>query len=246
MYNFFIDETEFLSDTPTVKGIDFNHIKNVLRLKSGDRFSVSFQGQSNLCEIIDFTSDAVLLKTIERDFMNTSLPIKISLFQGLPKQDKLELIIQKAVELGANEIVPVQMKRSVVKIEDKKKQQKIERWNAISESAAKQCKRQSIPLIRNVLSLADATEYAKTFTHILVPYERENELATTKNALSKIKHGDSVAVFIGPEGGFDEQEIRILKDANAKTVSLGKRVLRTETAAITCLSALMLYAEINL
>lgn len=246
MYNFFIDEIEFNSQSPTLSGADFNHVKNVLRFKVGDRFSVSNNGKSNLCEITAFENERVLLKVIEKDFMDTSLPIKICLFQGLPKQEKLELIIQKAVELGAEEIVPVEMKRSVVKIEDKKKKAKTERWQAISESAAKQCKRQLVPKIHDILSVPSAIEYAKSFTHVLVPYECENGMIATKEALSKIKSGDSVAVFIGPEGGFDDKEIALLKDMGAITISLGKRILRTETASITALSMLMLYAEINL
>lgn len=246
MYNFFIDQTEFLSDTPSISDSDFNHIKNVLRLKVGERFLVSSNGKSNLCEITGFDLDRVLLKVVERDFLDTSLPIAISLFQGLPKQEKLELIIQKAVELGAEEIVPVEMKRSIVKIEDKKKKSKLERWQSISESAAKQCKRQLVPQVKDLLSLPLAVEYAKAFDHILVPYECENGMESTKYALTKIKKGDKVAVFIGPEGGFDDKEIELLKNAGAICISLGKRILRTETASITALSMLMLHAEINL
>ena len=246
MYNFFIDKTEFSSDTPSVSGADFNHVKNVLRLKVGDRFLVSCDGKSNLCEITAFSNDQVLLSVIEKDFLDTSLPIKISLFQGIPKTDKMELIIQKAVELGVEEIVPVEMKRCVVKIEDKKKKSKTDRWNAISESAAKQCKRSVIPSVLDVNDFSSAVNYAKSFTHVVVPYESHNGMESTINTLKQIKSGDSVAVFIGPEGGFDDKEISLLKDAGAKIVSLGKRILRTETATITAVSMLMLYAEIKL
>ena len=246
MYNFFIDKTEFSSDTPSVSGADFNHVKNVLRLKVGDRFLVSCDGKSNLCEITAFSNDQVLLNVIEKDFLDTSLPIKISLFQGIPKTDKMELIIQKAVELGVEEIVPVEMKRCVVKIEDKKKKSKTDRWNAISESAAKQCKRSVIPSVLDVNDFSSAVNYAKSFTHVVVPYESHNGMESTTSTLKQIKSGDSIAVFIGPEGGFDDKEISLLKDAGAKIVSLGKRILRTETAAITAVSMLMLYAEIKL
>ena len=246
MYNFFVDKTEFLSDTPRIVGKDFNHLKNVLRFKVGDRFCISADGKSNLCEIVGFDNESVLLKVIERDFMDTTLPISISLFQGLPKQDKLELIIQKAVELGADQIVPVEMKRSVVKIEEKKKEAKTERFNAISESAAKQCKRQVVPNVLTPQSFINALSLAKEFDHVLVPYECENGMQGTSNALKEIKQGDKVAVFIGPEGGFDDKEIIALKEMGAKIISLGKRILRTETASITALSMLMLYAEINL
>jgi 16S rRNA (uracil1498-N3)-methyltransferase len=246
MYNFFVDKTEFSSSTITITGKDFNHIKNVLRFKVGDRFCVSADGRCNLCEIIEFTLESVLLKVVEHDFMDTSLPIWVTLFQGLPKQDKLELIIQKAVELGVDKIVPVEMKRSVVKIEEKKKDAKTERFNAISESAAKQCKRQVVPEVIPPQSFINAVSIAKEFDHVLVPYECENGMQGTLGALKEIKPNDKVAVFIGPEGGFDDKEIATLKEMGAKTISLGKRILRTETASITALSMLMLYAEINL
>lgn len=246
MYNFFANKVNVSGDVVTLTGNDYNHIKNVLRLKSGDRFSVSVDGENNLCELMSFTDNTVICKIVEKNFLDTSLPIKIALFQGLPKSDKLELIIQKTVELGVEEIIPVEMKRCVVKIENNKKKSKTERWNAISESAAKQCKRAIIPNVREPLSFNNALSLAKEYTHVLVPYECHNGMTATKEALSEIKPGDSVAIFIGPEGGFDDNEIALLTETRAKTISLGKRILRTETASITAVSMLMLYAEINL
>ena len=246
MYNFFVNELDTINSKIVISGADYNHAVNVLRLKIGDKVSVSINGKNNLCSICEITDDKLFLEIVEKDFIDTSLPIKIALFQGLPKFDKMELIIQKAVELGAEEIIPVQMKRCVVKIEDKKMASKTQRFNAISESAAKQCKRAIIPKVFDALPLKLAIEKAKDFDHVIVPYESHNGMENTKNALSMIKGGDKIAVFIGPEGGFDDSEIALLKDAGAKTISLGKRILRTETAAITAISMLMLHAEMNI
>ena len=158
----------------------------------------------------------------------------------------MEVIIQKAVELGVNKIIPVSMKRSIVKLDDKKANSKTSRWQAISESASKQSKRNIIPEVNNVLTLKNAIEMLKTLDAIIVPYENKDGMAPTLNALKELKSGYKVGVVIGPEGGFDDDEIKLLEDAGAKIISLGKRILRTETAAITALSMLMLYAEINL
>ena len=145
MYNFFVDVDNKKDGRYFIVGSDFNHIKNVLRMNAGEHFLVSCQGVSDLCELESFESDTVVAKIIEENYQNTDLPIKIHLFQGLPKSDKLELIIQKSVELGITSITPVAMKRSIVKIDDKKKKSKRERWQAIAESAAKQSKRSVIP-----------------------------------------------------------------------------------------------------
>ena len=158
----------------------------------------------------------------------------------------MELVIQKAVELGAEGVIPVEMNRCVVKIDDKKKKSKVQRWQAISESAAKQSKRTIIPEISEVLSFKQAMEKAKEMDVFIVPYENKDGMKATKNALSEIKKGMSVGILIGPEGGFDEKEIEIAESVGGLTVSLGKRILRTETAAITALSMCMLYAEMNI
>ena len=158
----------------------------------------------------------------------------------------MELIIQKSVELGANAIIPVEMKRCVVKLDSKSESKKIERWQKIAESAAKQSGRNIIPEIRNITAFRDALDKAASYDMILVPYESENGMESTKNALSEIKSGMNIAVFIGPEGGFDEKEIRAAKEHGAKILSLGKRILRTETAAISAVSLLMLYTEMNI
>lgn len=246
MHNFFVNENQKQNNCYFINGTDFNHIKNVLRMNIGDTFLVSENGISSLCEIESFESDTVIAKILEENYNNTNLPIKIYLFQGLPKGGKMELIIQKCVELGVHEIVPVQMSRSVVKIEEKKKKSKRVRWQAISESAAKQSKCNKIPEISEILTYKQALEKAKDLDLLLVPYESKNGMEDTKNALNEIKNGMSVGILIGPEGGFDENEIEQAFEMGGKVISLGKRILRTETAAITSVSMCMLYAEMNL
>lgn len=246
MHNFFVNENQKQGDRYFINGTDFNHIKNVLRMNIGDTFLVSEQGVSNLCEIESFENDSVIAKILEENYNDTSLPIKIYLFQGLPKGDKMELIIQKSVELGVHEIIPVEMNRCVMKIEEKKKKNKLARWQAISESAAKQSKCNMIPEISEILTYKQALEKAKELDLLLVPYESKNGMADTKSALNKIKSGMTVGILIGPEGGFEETEVESAFNMGGKVVSLGKRILRTETAAITAVSMCMLHAEMYL
>ncbi len=246
MYNFFIDENAINENTAVINGGDFNHIKNVLRMKIGEKFLVSCGGYSHLCEIESFADGQVVAKIIERDCSESSLPVEIYLFQGLPKSDKMELIIQKAVELGVSEIIPVEMKRCVVKLEEKKADSKIARWQSIAESAAKQSKCTKIARIQTPMPYKKALEYAKSLDVLLVPYENKEGMKATLDALKQIKSGQRVGILIGPEGGFEDSEIALASEKGAKIISLGKRILRTETAAITAMSMLMLYAEMNL
>jgi 16S rRNA (uracil1498-N3)-methyltransferase len=211
----------------------------------GDRFLVSCQNRSDLCEIINCENDTVTAKIIEENFNNTNLPINIYLFQGLPKSDKMELIIQKCVELGVNEIVPVAMKRCVVKLDDKEAESKIKRYQAISESAAKQSNRSIIPEIKRVMSFKEAIEYAKGMDIAIVPYELCEGMDTFKKALSDITKGKTVGVFIGPEGGFEPTEISYALENGITPVSLGRRILRTETAGMTVMSIIMYHLEIQ-
>ena len=165
------------------------------------------------------------------------------MFQCLPKGDKMELIIQKAVELGASRIVPVASKRCVVRLDEKKAQSKVKRWQAISESAAKQSKRSRIPEVHAVMNFKDAVEYAKLQDMILVPYENERGMEATREALKKVKPGQSISVFIGPEGGFDVEEVESAMAEGIHPITLGRRILRTETAGMTMLSILMFQLE---
>ncbi|MBR2869010.1 MAG: 16S rRNA (uracil(1498)-N(3))-methyltransferase [Clostridia bacterium] len=246
MFNFFIEEGNRHNNRYIISGADYNHIKNVLRMKIGDLFLVSENNVSNLCRIESLENESVIAEIIEERFQDTSLPIKIYLFQGLPKSDKLELIIPKAVELGVEGIIPVEMNRCVVKLDEKKKKNKTERWQAIAESAAKQSKRTSVPRVYDVMTYKDALTKASELDVFMVPYECKDEMKSTVNTLSKIKKGMSVGILIGPEGGFELNEIDSAVGSGGLTISLGKRILRTETAAITAVGMCMLYAEMYL
>ncbi len=245
MHNFFVNDRSRNGDYYYITDGDFNHIKNVLRMKAGDKFLVSLNGKSDLCVLDELTGDTAIAKIEEENYQDTSLSVKLYLFQGLPKSDKMELVIQKAVELGAEGIIPVEMSRCVVKVEEKKKKSKQARWQAISESAAKQSKRTVIPTVYDITSYKNALKMAEEMDLFIVPYESKDGMESTKKALSQMKSGMKVGILIGPEGGFDEKEIDLAQDMGGNIVSLGKRVLRTETAAITALSMCMLYAEMN-
>ena len=246
MFNFFANEVDFSDNRFFIRGNDFNHIKNALRMKTGDTFLVSCDGTSHLCSLLGFEDDAAVCEIIEEDYNNTELPIRIYLFQGLPKSDKLELIIQKAVELGAHSIIPTEMEHCVVRLDDKKKASRRSRWQTIAESAAKQSKRNIVPEIKECMSYKQALDFAKTLDLLLVPYESADGMAATKKALKKIKGGMSVGIIIGAEGGFSQAEIQAAKNVGGEIISLGKRILRTETAAISAVSLCMLYAETEL
>lgn len=246
MYNFFVTSENKKDNHYFITGDDYNHIKNVLRMTVGERFLVSCEDTSDLCEIESIENNTIIVKIVEKNYQSTNLPIKIHLFQGLPKSDKLELIIQKAVELGVATITPVSMKRSIVKIDDKKKKSKQERWQAIATAAAKQSKRTSIPEVCEVLTYKEFISKAQELDLLLVPYECAEGMAATKSALSEIRSGMNVGIIIGPEGGFEEKEIQEALSVGGKVISLGARILRTETAAITALAMCMLYSEMEL
>lgn len=246
MYNFFVDESARGGDTFRITGADYNHIRNVLRMRQGDTFLVSCGGGSHLCALEAFEEAAVVASIREEDYQDTELRVELYLFQGLPKSDKLELIIQKTVELGVRGVIPVEMKRCVVKLEEKKKKSRRERWQAIAESAAKQSKRSRVPEVGEVLTYREAVKLAGEMDLFLLPYENERGMAETKEALEAIRPGMKVAILIGPEGGFDPKEVALAQEAGAKCISLGRRILRTETAAITSVGMCMLHIETNL
>lgn len=246
MFNFFVEESAHQGDRFCITGADHNHIRNVLRMQPGDTFLVSCAGFSHLCRLESFEGDAVIAHMIEENYQDTELPVRFTLFQGLPKGDKLELIIQKTVELGVAAIVPVEMSRCVVKIDEKKKKVKQVRWQAIAESAAKQSKRCVVPDVSEAISYKQALAKAAELDLLFVPYENERGMAATHDALACIKPGMSVGILIGPEGGFEESEIEQAKMAGGRIISLGKRILRAETAAVTAVGLGMLHVEMNL
>ena len=176
---------------------------------------------------------------------DVELPVKVYIFQGLPKADKMELIIQKAVELGAAEIIPVQMRRCVVKLDGAKKGKKTQRWQAIAESAAKQSRRAVVPLVREPMTMEEAVRFAEQNTDVrLLPYELQEADGSTREVMDGIREGSAVSIFIGPEGGFDPAEVELAREAGVVPISLGKRILRTETAALVALSFLIYHFEI--
>ena len=246
MFNFFAKDGSRQGNLYYITDADCNHIKNVLRMKAGDTLLVSDGGVSHLCKVQSLSADTVTVEITEENYQSTTLPVKLYLFQGLPKSDKMELVIQKAVELGAAGIIPVEMKRSVVKLDDKKKQSKVARWQLIAESAAKQSKCSYIPTVFPVTSYADAVKQAAEMDMILVPYECAEGMKATAEALNAIKAGMSVGIFIGTEGGFEPAEIDRVKAAGGKIISLGQRILRTETAAIASVAMCMLHIEMNI
>ncbi|MBE6972767.1 MAG: 16S rRNA (uracil(1498)-N(3))-methyltransferase [Ruminococcaceae bacterium] len=246
MYNFFVDGCARAGGSFRISGKDHNHICNVLRMQIGDTFLVSCEGTSSLCRLKHIEEDAVEAEILEEDYRNTELSVHFYLFQGLPKGDKLELIIQKTVELGVAGIIPVEMSRCVMKLDEKKKKARRDRWQSIAESAAKQSKRNVIPEVCDVMTYKQAMGKAAEMDLFLVPYENERGMAETREALSRIKPGMSVGILVGPEGGFEEREIELARQAGAAVISLGKRILRAETAAVTAMGLGMLHVEMNL
>ena len=246
MQRFFVEPYQVQEEEHriTLTGPDLNHMKNVLRMRIGEYVWISDGSEKEYhCTIEEFQEDSAVLHILYAQESQYELPSRIYLFQGLPKGDKMELIIQKAVELGAYAVVPVETRRCVVKLDAKKAQKKVTRWQQISESAAKQSKRMLIPEVKNVMSWKEALAFAKGLDVVLIPYELAQGMKETREILSAIQPGQSVGIFIGPEGGFEEEEVRDAMEAGGKPVTLGKRILRTETAGMTMLSILMYTLE---
>ncbi len=240
MHRFFVDGCNNASDNIIITGSDVNHIKNVLRIRLGEKIIISDgNGTDYECLVVEMDDTSVTAK-IEDVIKNAAeLPAKITLFQGMPKSDKLELIIQKAVELGAYEIVPVITKRSVVKIDDKKASKKLERYNGIAQAAGKQSGRGIIPQVKDFMSFKQAIEYAKALDMNIIPYEEAEGLEYSRQVIKDIKCKKSLGIFIGPEGGFAKEEVDMAIAMGAKCITLGNRILRTETAGLAVLSIIM-------
>ncbi len=239
MYYFFAGESQIGDSAIRLEGTDVNHIRNVLRMKPGDEVLVGDQeGRDYRCRIEEIGKDAVELSILERDLSVRELPSHIYLFQGLPKGDKMESVIQKNVELGVWEIIPVSTKRSVVKLDEKRARAKTARWQEIARSAAKQSKRGRIPSVAPVMDFRQALAYAAKLDVKLMPYECEEGMGRTRSLLKSIRPGQSIGIFIGPEGGFDEAEAEAAREAGFETLTLGRRILRTETAGMMLVSVL--------
>ena len=245
MHQFFVEPGQIQDGKIIITGGDVNHIRNVLRMKPGEEIAVSngIDGREYRCGIETFTENEVIcsLRFIKEDAVE--LPARIYLFQGLPKADKMELIVQKAVELGVYEVIPVTVRRCVVKLDGKKAAGKVGRWQGIAEAAAKQSKRGIIPQVHSVMGMREAVEYASGMEVKLIPYELAEDMRRTREVIEAVGPGADIAVFIGPEGGFEPGEIQMALEAGIEPVTLGRRILRTETAGLTVLSWLMYHLE---
>ncbi|MBR6223494.1 MAG: 16S rRNA (uracil(1498)-N(3))-methyltransferase [Lachnospiraceae bacterium] len=244
MRRFFVEPGDVVGSNITITGDDVNHIKNVLRMKVGDILNISDGSDKEyVCEIESIDEDAVSCCITDVNASYSELKTEITLFQGLPKGDKLESIVQKTVELGVTRIVPVAMKRSVVKLDEKKAAKKVERMNAIALAAAKQSKRTVIPEVCPVMDFKAAVAFSKSLDRVLVPYESAEGIEGAKREIKAVHEVKSLGIFIGPEGGFDPLEIEGLEGIGARTITLGHRILRTETAGMAVMSILMFELE---
>ncbi len=229
-----------------IEGGDVNHIRNVLRMKTGDELLLSDgEGNDYHCRIESFddAAGAVRLEILDQETSRSEAKARFYLFQGLPKADKFEHIIQKSVELGVYEVIPVETARCVVKYDAKKQKAKQERWQKIAESAAKQSHRGLIPEVKPVMKFQEALDAAKDLDLVLIPYENYKDMAATKETLARILPGMHVGIFVGPEGGFEQEEVSFAMEAGAVPISLGNRILRTETAPLMLLSVLTFALE---
>lgn len=241
MPKFFVANSQVKNEIIAIEGKDVNHIKNVLRKKVGDILNICISDTQTdvTSKIKEICEDKILCEISEYKQNQVESNLKVTIFQGLPKSDKMELVIQKSVELGVYDIYPVEMKRCVMQIKDQNK--KIARWQTISEVASKQSGRSIIPKIHNSIKIEEIANLIPEYDAVLLLYEEEQE-NKLKAELTEIKHKNcepKIGIIIGPEGGIDKEEVQKLKQAGAKSITLGKRILRTETVALNVLSNIM-------
>lgn len=245
MPKFFVSSNQVEGNTVNIYGTDVDHIKKVLRKNINDEIIVCNKDieQDYLCRILKI-EDNIECKIVNEINENTESNVLVTIYQGLPKFDKMELVIQKSVELGVYNIIPLELNRCVVKLKEKDRDKKIQRWQKISEVAAKQCGRNYIPNIGNIQNLNQICKDFNNYDLVLVAYENEKE-NTLKEQLDILKNKKDlkIAVIIGPEGGIDEREIEEVRNNGAKVITLGKRILRTETVALNVLSIIMYELE---
>ena len=245
MPKFFVKDNQIKNNIIKIENEDVNHIKNVLRMKKDDILQIGVvpKGENYKAKIISLDKNCVECEITEKIEETTESNVSITIFQGVPKFEKMELIIQKNTEIGAKKIVPVRMERTVVKLNSKDMSKKIERWNKIAEIAAKQSGRDIIPVVSSIIKVNEIPE--NEFDAVFVAYENEKE-NTLKNELLKLKDKKekyNIAIIIGPEGGISENEIAIFKEKGYKLISLGKRILRTETAGFVMTSNILYELE---
>jgi 16S rRNA (uracil1498-N3)-methyltransferase len=240
MHKFFVNNENIVGHRILINGDDVNHIYRVLRLNRDDEILISSgNGKEYICKIVDVNKREVVCEVVE-SFDNTSEPpVNIILYQGLPKAQKMELIIQKCVEIGVVKIQPVLTQRVVVKTEGKDISNKLERWNKIAEEAAKQSNRGILPEVLPLISFEQAVEELKNMDLGLIPYEKEKSKGL-KEVLEGASSAKTIGILIGPEGGFEETEVSNCVEKGIIPVTLGPRILRTETAGLT-VSSIVLY-----
>ena len=244
MQKFFVNDEQIKGDRIEIIGTDVNHIINVLRMRKEDKVQINNTSTSEnyIAEIIEYGSENIICKIIEKIASKSETNVDVEIFQGLPKADKMELIIQKTTEIGVKKIIPVAMERSIVKLDEKDAIKKIERWQKISEVAAKQSKRDIIPKIENVTKITDIYSKIADYDLFIVAYEEENIL-TLKEVLRSNMKIKKIGVLVGPEGGIDITEVQKLRENGAIVVTLGNRILRTETAPIVLASNIIYELE---
>jgi 16S rRNA (uracil1498-N3)-methyltransferase len=240
MHKFFVPKQNIIDNIATIDGEDVKHIYKVLRLKPLDKVNVNnCEGKEYLGQITSVDKKEVIINLLDESAINNESPIEIYLFQGMPKAAKMDLIVQKNTELGVKAITPMISHRVVVKTE-LSEFKKLDRWNRIALEACKQSKRSLVPKINAPIEFDNLLEELKKVDLIVVPYENEENYGIKKLVQNiEKKHINKVAIIIGPEGGFEESEIIKLKEIGANIVTLGPRILRTETAGFTCLSLIM-------
>lgn len=246
MQKFFVEENQIENDKINIIGEDVKHISSVLRMQKGEQILIGSKEtlETYLTEIEQIEKEKVVAKIIEKLDTQTESNVEIDLYQGLPKADKMELIIQKTTEIGISKVIPVDMVRCIVKLDEKDAKKKIERWQKVAEGAAKQSKRSKIPEIKNKIKIKDLENIISQYDAFIVAYEEENEV-TLKQELKKLREQEKykIGILVGPEGGITKEEIEKLTSYNAKVVTLGKRILRTETAPIVLTSNIIYELE---
>ena len=246
MQKFFVEANQIENNKIIIIGDDVKHISNVLRMKIDEEVQIGNKEtlENYIAKIFEINKENIILKVVEKLDSSTESNVNIDLYQGLPKADKMEWIIQKTTEIGINKIIPVDMQRCVVKLDEKDAKKKIDRWQKVAEGAAKQSKRDKIPKIENKIKLKEVENRIKEYDIFLIEYEeeKENKLKEQIKNIAK-KQNYNIGVLIGPEGGLDIKEVEELKEKGAKTVTLGKRILRTETAPIVIISNILYELE---
>ena len=247
MHHFFVKPEQIVKEqgrkTVCIDGPDFHHASQVLRIRPGEELLISDgTGKDYRCRVVAVENEEMLTYVLHEE-EERELPASLILYQSLVKGEKMEWIIQKAVELGVSRIVPVVSENTIVKLEKKKEESRLQRWQAIAQSAAKQSKRSKIPEIGQVLTLKEALCEAGRCDIRLFAYEHEEGMSRTVKELEKTGAGKEIAVFIGPEGGYSPKEAELARECGFSPVSLGKRILRAETAGLALLSGLMLKLE---